>query len=119
MFSPANNERERLPQTFHETVHWCTITSLDFELIIVDDGSRDGTLALGRLFEETDRRIRVFACPHVGKGAAVRMGMPNAHGRFVLFMDADGATPLNEVPKLLAAMEAGSDVAVGSQGARW
>ncbi len=112
---PAYNEQERLPQTVHETVHWCTITSLDFELIIVDDGSRDGTLALGRLFEETDRRIRVFACPHMGKGAAVRMGMLNAHGRFVLFMDADGATPLNEVPKLLAAMEAGSDVAIGSR----
>lgn len=112
---PVYNEQERLPQTVRETVHWCTITSLDFELIIVDDGSRDGTLALGRLLEETDRRIRVFACPHMGKGAAVRMGMLNAHGRFVLFMDADGATPLNEVPKLLAAMEAGSDVAIGSR----
>jgi len=112
---PAYNEQERLPRTVLETVHWCTITRLDFELIIVDDGSRDGTLALGRLFEETDRRIRVFACPHMGKGAAVRMGMLNAHGRFVLFMDADGATPLNEVPKLLAAIEAGSDVAIGSR----
>jgi len=112
---PAYNEQERLPQTVVETVHWCTIRGLDFELIIVDDGSRDGTLALGRLFEETDRRIRVFACPHIGKGAAVRMGMLNTHGRFVLFMDADGATPLNEVPKLLAAIEAGSDVAIGSR----
>jgi dolichyl-phosphate beta-glucosyltransferase len=112
---PAYNEQERLPQTVLQTIHWCTITSLDFELIIVDDGSRDGTLALARLFEETDRRIRVFACPHMGKGAAVRMGMLNAHGRFVLFMDADGATPLNEVPKLVAAIEAGSDVAIGSR----
>src|SRR5260370_38995524 len=86
IFIPAYNEQERLPQTVHETVHWCTITSLDFELIIVDDDSRDGTLALRRLFEETDRRIRVFACPHVGKGAAVRMRRLNRHGRFVLFM---------------------------------
>jgi dolichyl-phosphate beta-glucosyltransferase len=112
---PAYNEQERLPKTVLETVRWCTITSLDFELIIVDDGSRDGTLALGRLFEETDCRIRVFACPHMGKGAAVRKGMLNAHGRFVLFMDADGATPLNEIPKLLAAIEEGSDVAIGSR----
>jgi len=112
---PAYNEQERLPQTVLATVHWCTMMSLDFELIIVDDGSRDETLALGRLFEETDPRIRVFACPHMGKGAAVRMGMLNAKGRFVLFMDADGATPLKEIPKLLVAMEAGNDVAIGSR----
>jgi len=112
---PAYNEQERLPQTVLETVRWCTTMSLDFELIIVDDGSRDGTLVLGRSFEENDRRIRVLGCPHIGKGAAVRMGILNAHGRFVLFMDADGATPLNEIAKLLAAIEAGSDVAIGSR----
>jgi dolichyl-phosphate beta-glucosyltransferase len=51
----------------------------------------------------------------MGKGAAVRMGVLNAKGRFILFMDADGATPLDEIPKLLAAIEKGHDVAIGSR----
>jgi dolichyl-phosphate beta-glucosyltransferase len=112
---PAYNEQGRLPRTVLETIHWCTSRKLEFELIIADDGSRDETLALGRLFEESDARIRTLACPHMGKGAAVRMGMLNAKGRLVLFMDADGATPLNEIPKLLAAIEQGHDVAIGSR----
>jgi dolichyl-phosphate beta-glucosyltransferase len=112
---PAYNEQTRLPRTVLETIRWCTARHLDFELIIADDGSRDETLALGRIFEESDVRIRVLACPHMGKGAAVRMGILNARGRIILFMDADGATPLNEIPKLLVAIEEGRDVAIGSR----
>jgi dolichyl-phosphate beta-glucosyltransferase len=112
---PAYNEQARLPRTVLETLHWCTAERINFELILADDGSRDETLALARLFEESDARIRALACPHMGKGATVRMGILNAKGRFVLFMDADGATPLNEIPKLLAALEQGRDVAIGSR----
>jgi dolichyl-phosphate beta-glucosyltransferase len=112
---PAYNEQTRLPRTVLETVRWCTARKMGFELIIADDGSQDETLALARLFEESDARIRALACPHMGKGATVRMGILNAKGRFVLFMDADGATPLTEIPKLLAAVERGQDVAIGSR----
>jgi dolichyl-phosphate beta-glucosyltransferase len=112
---PAYNEQARLPRTVLETIRWCSNRNIDFELIIADDGSNDGTLALGRLFEESDARVRALACPHMGKGATVRMGMLNSKGRFVLFMDADGATPLGEIPKLMAALEAGHDVAIGSR----
>jgi len=112
---PAYNEQARLPRTVLETIHWCCTQKLAFELIIADDGSRDDTLTIARLFEESDGRIRALACTHMGKGAAVRMGMLNAKGRFVLFMDADGATPLSEIPKLLAALERGYDVAIGSR----
>lgn len=114
---PAYNEQARLPRTVLEAIHWCTRRGLTFELIIVDDGSHDETLTLSRLFEESDVRVRALACPHLGKGAAVRMGMLNAKGRFVLFMDADGATPLDEIPKLLAAVEDSYDVAIGSRAA--
>lgn len=112
---PAYNEQARLPRTVLEAIHWCTNQKLDFELIIADDGSRDATLALAHLFEEGDMRIRPLACPHMGKGAAVRIGMLNARGESVLFMDADGATPMGEIPKLLAAIEEGHDVAIGSR----
>lgn len=112
---PAYNEQARLPRTVLATIQWCTSEKIQFELILADDGSQDETLALARLFEENDARIRCLACPHMGKGAAVRIGMLNAKGRFILFMDADGATPLNEIPKLLAALEEGKDVAIGSR----
>ena len=112
---PAYNEQARLPRTVLEAMSWCGSQKLAFELIISDDGSRDETLELARLFEQSDMRIRALACPHMGKGSAVRMGMLNARGRHVLFMDADGATPLNEIPKLTAAIEAGSDIAIGSR----
>jgi dolichyl-phosphate beta-glucosyltransferase len=112
---PTYNEQARLPRTVLETIRWCTNRNVDFELIIADDGSRDQTLELVRLFEESDVRIRALACPHMGKGAAVRIGMLNARGRFIHFMDADGATPLNEIPKLLEALEKGHDVAIGSR----
>ncbi len=112
---PAYNEQARLPRTVLETIRWCTTQKLDFELIIADDGSRDETLALARLFEESDVRVRALACPHMGKGSAVRMGVLNTKGRSVLFMDADGATPLSEIPKLLGALGEGHDVAIGSR----
>jgi dolichyl-phosphate beta-glucosyltransferase len=112
---PAFNEQARLPRTVQETVRWCAMRKLDFELIIADDGSKDETLALGRAFAQSDNRIRALSCPHRGKGATVRSGMLNAKGRYLLFMDADGATSLNEIPKLLAAVEGGYDVAIGSR----
>lgn len=112
---PAYNEQARLPRTVLESIHWCTSRNLEFELIIADDGSQDQTLALARLFEESNVRIRALACPHMGKGATVRMGVLNAKGHLVLFMDADGATPLTEIPKLLVAVEQGQDVAIGSR----
>ncbi len=112
---PAYNEQSRLPRTVLETICWCSAQNLKFELVIADDGSRDETLAVARLFEESDARIRVLSCPHMGKGATVRMGVLNAKARVVMFMDADGATPLDEIPKLLVAIEGGSDVAIGSR----
>jgi dolichyl-phosphate beta-glucosyltransferase len=112
---PAYNEEQRLPRTVLETLSFCTQRNLSFEIILSDDGSLDTTLELARLFEERDARVRAMSCPHLGKGSAVRMGMLNARGQFVLFMDADGATPLTEISKLIAALEAGNDVAFGSR----
>jgi len=112
---PTYNEQHRLPRTLLEALRWCSQRAIEFELIVADDGSRDQTLALARLFEEQDRRVRSLACPHRGKGAAVRMGMLNAKGLYVLFMDADGATPLDEIPKLVEALDRGYDVAIGSR----
>jgi dolichyl-phosphate beta-glucosyltransferase len=112
---PAYNEQLRLPRTVLETIRWCTKRGISFEVVIADDGSRDGTLALAQLFEESDARIRALACPHMGKGATVRFGVLNARGQVIMFMDADGATPLGEIPKLLDGISKGYDVVIGSR----
>src|SRR5580692_13112340 len=64
---PTYNEQMRLPRTVLETLRFCTTEKINFELIVTDDGSRDDTLALVRLFEESDSRVRAMACPHMGK----------------------------------------------------
>jgi dolichyl-phosphate beta-glucosyltransferase len=112
---PSYNERQRLPRTALETIRWCNTHLNDYEIIIADDGSSDDTLMIAELLRAHDRNVRILACPHLGKGAAVRMGMLNAGGQYVLFMDADGATPLTEIPKLIDELAAGHQVAIGSR----
>lgn len=112
---PAYNEQLRLPKTVIETIRWCRANAPEYEIVIVDDGSRDETLAVARLFSDYYPNVRVIACPHSGKGSAVRTGMLNASGDRVLFMDADGATPLSEIPKLGSKIDEGYAVAIGSR----
>jgi|GEM_PF-80799 len=112
---PAYNERSRLPQTVLETIKWCKEECADYEIIIVDDGSSDKTLEIALLFAEYQDNVSAIANPHLGKGAAVRSGMLNAAGRQVLFMDADGATPLDQIPRLRGKLEEGYPIAIGSR----
>lgn len=64
-------------------------TDRDFELLIVDDGSTDGSLALARSYSDSDPRVRVLVQPHSGPGAARNTGMQEARGRYIAFLDAD------------------------------
>ncbi len=87
------------------------------EVIVVNDGSRDNTADLVRGFAEKNPMLRLVENPgNRGKGYAVRNGMLNARGEVVVFSDADLSSPIEEMPKLLAALAAGADIAIGS---RW
>jgi dolichyl-phosphate beta-glucosyltransferase len=116
---PAYNEQSRLAPTVRDAAEYCRAQGRAFELIIVDDGSRDGTSALGRRLAEEFPEVRLIrlAANH-GKGYAVRTGVVNATGAAVLFADADGATPIAELARLEAAVAAGADLAVGSRAFR-
>jgi dolichyl-phosphate beta-glucosyltransferase len=116
---PAYNEQKRLSRTLIQTIEWTGWVSRSWEIIIVDDGSTDETLAIAKSFEKAERNIRALSHRHRGKGAAVRAGMLTAQGRYVLFMDADGATPMTEVPKLIGALDNGYDVAIGSRASKF
>jgi dolichyl-phosphate beta-glucosyltransferase len=83
---------------------------------VVDDGSLDRTsrVAEGLSAEYPELRL-IRLADNRGKGYAVRTGIVNSRGAQVLFADADGATPISELPRLQAALEQGADVAIGSR----
>jgi dolichyl-phosphate beta-glucosyltransferase len=86
------------------------------ELVIVDDGSRDGTAAAVKSDASIGDRLRVLTLPeNRGKGAAVRAGMLAAGADVALVTDVDLSTPLDDLPALAAALVAGADVAIGSR----
>jgi glycosyltransferase involved in cell wall biosynthesis len=91
-----------------------------WEVLVVDDGSTDDTVAIVERFPEATGvdghapRLRVLRCPHRGKGGAVAAGMLAANGDLVVFADADMATPPDQLPLLTAAL-ADHDLALGSR----
>lgn len=113
---PAYNEESRLEPTVREIVAYFRGRESTVEILVVDDGSRDGTAALVRRLGATFPEVKLIRLPaNAGKGYAVRAGVVNAHGRLVLFADADGATPIGEIERLEAAIAGGVDVAIGSR----
>lgn len=114
---PAFNEGRRLGSTLEQVTAFVAQQHWRAEVIVVNDGSTDNTADLVREFARQNAAIRLVENPgNRGKGFSVRNGMMNAHGDVLLFTDADLSAPISEAPKLLAAIEAGADVAIGS---RW
>lgn len=111
---PAYNEEKRLPGTLDRVLGWLDRQPLEFrELIVVDDGSRDGTAAVA----EGRGGVRLLRNPgNRGKGYAVRHGMLQAEGAWVLYSDADLSAPIEDAALLYrAAAASGAQVAIGSR----
>jgi dolichyl-phosphate beta-glucosyltransferase len=113
---PAYNESRRLPATLEQVDAYLGGRFPDAEVVVVDDGSRDGTVDLARAFGASHPRVRVlsYGCNR-GKGYAVRVGMLAGVGERLLFSDADMSTPIEEVEKLMARMDQGHDIVIGSR----
>lgn len=115
---PAYNEQVRLPETIRRIEYYMGVLNPAFhELLIVNDGSTDGTEEAIREFSEMNPCIRVLANPgNKGKGYSVRHGMLEARGEWVLFTDADLSTPIEELEKLwCAAARERKEIAIGSR----
>lgn len=104
--------------------HFLNKKKYSYEVIIVDDGSMDGSIEFVRNFTKDNSNFRLIENPHLGKAGAVTTGVLNSQGDFVLFSDMDQATPIEEVDKLLPYFGEGYDIVIGSRksqrkGAPW
>lgn len=113
---PAYNESKRLPPTLERVIAYAGGQQRAVDLLIVDDGSKDGTGEVARRVVGDRMPLTVLVNdPNRGKGYSVRRGMLEATGECVLFTDADLSTPIEELDALLAEIDKGADIAIGSR----
>lgn len=119
---PAYNEEARLPALLEALAADAeqAVAGAGFvlrEAVVVDDGSDDRTPAILAEAEATHSNLRPVTSygENRGKGAAVATGVAQAQGEYVLLADVDLSTPLEELPKLGAAIRSGADIAIGSR----
>jgi len=116
---PAYNEEKRLGRTLARIRDYFAghAPGLDgIEIVIVDDGSADGTARVAQEWARDMPAVRLVSNGvNRGKGYSVRNGMLAARGRVALFTDADLSSPIEESEKLLDALAAGNDIAIGSR----
>ena len=114
---PAYNESARIAQTLQRVLACVDRQGWDAEVLVVDDGSEDRTVEIVRGWMERSTRLRLVRnVGNRGKGYSVRNGLLQAAGEVVMFTDADLSAPMEEAERLLAAIQEGADVAIGS---RW
>jgi glycosyltransferase involved in cell wall biosynthesis len=115
---PAYNEEQRLPTTLRSILDYFAAREwASWEIVIVNDGSSDNTLAVAERFHKEHPAIRVLENPgNRGKGYSVRHGMLEAQGEWILFTDSDLSAPIGEMDKLIAEVrKQNAQVAIGSR----
>ncbi|HET9208909.1 MAG TPA: dolichyl-phosphate beta-glucosyltransferase [Thermoanaerobaculia bacterium] len=112
---PAYNEERRLAPGLRQALEYLARRGEPYELLVVDDGSRDETVRVAESFAPQGVRV-VRHERNRGKGAAVRTGLLASRGRKVLISDADFSTPIEEVEKLERFLQDGTPLVIGSRG---
>lgn len=113
---PSYNEMGNLRKgTLSKVQKYLDKLDFTYEVIVVDDGSTDGSRDFVKKFTEEEKEFRIIENSHSGKAGAVTTGVLDAKGEYVLFADMDQATPIEELEKLLAFTKKGYDVVIGSR----
>jgi dolichyl-phosphate beta-glucosyltransferase len=110
---PAYNEENRLTETLEIIIQYLSVQEYPWEIIIVDDGSKDKTAEVAESMSCPNLRV-IKHNPNQGKGAAVKTGMLAAVGQYRLFCDSDNATPFEEIEKLWPVIDE-KTVVIGSR----
>ncbi len=110
---PAYNEEKRLPDTIISALSFFSNLQISFEIVVVDDGSQDKTATKARSLLSDPHQV-ISLAQNEGKGKAIQAGVLAARGRYILFCDADEATPFSEYKHLREAMLF-SHIAIGSR----
>lgn len=111
---PLYNEEENVPRVHSAVVEALADQSLDYELLFVDDGSRDTTYERARELVASDRRVRILKFRrNYGQTAAMAAGIEAARGDVIVTMDGDLQNDPNDIPRLLALIDDGYDIAIG------
>jgi len=114
---PNFNEKENLERGVLDQVYtYLNKAKYDWEIIISDDGSTDGSKEIAEKFARSHSNFMVLSNSHGGKAKTVWAGIKAAKGEIVLFTDMDQSTPIKEIEKLLPWFDQGYDVVIGSRG---
>ena len=113
---PAFNEEKCIASTLEKTTAYLQGCAWEYEVLVVDDGSSDDTVAKVRDFAQDNPRVRCLENgANRGKGYSIRAGVQQAKGRFAGFMDADYKTEISDLAPALAWLEEGWDVVLGDR----
>lgn len=112
---PAFNEAARLPDTLRTLTDFLGRLELRSRVVVVDNGSTDGTAAVVREVAGGPVDVAVIGCARAGKGAAVRRGLATSGSRYVGFLDADLSTPVGTLAPVLAELRAGATAVIASR----
>ena len=113
---PAYNEADRLPKTLRRFQEYFSAQPYSYEILVVSDGSRDGTVEAAEKLAGEIKNLRVIGREkNMGKGYTVKEGMLAAYGRIRLFADADNATDISHFEKMRLLFDRGFDAAICSR----
>jgi glycosyltransferase involved in cell wall biosynthesis len=113
---PAYNEEDRIEKTLRAVDAYLSRQPHQYEIIVVNDGSRDRTAQVVKGMEPFVKNLRLIDnALNQGKGTAVKQGMLGAKGELRLFMDADNSTSVDQVERIFLAFQEGAEVAIGSR----
>lgn len=113
---PAYNEEKRITDSLRRILQFLEAQPYTYEVIIVDDSSRDRTVEAVRNISQGKPQVRILHnAKNLGKGGAVQFGMLQARGQYLFFTDADLSVPIETIGPFLAKLEEGFDLAIGTR----
>ncbi|MEK7526140.1 MAG: dolichyl-phosphate beta-glucosyltransferase [Patescibacteria group bacterium] len=116
---PAYNEEKNIRSGVLKQVYdYLQNQDYTWEVLIVDDGSTDKTLAASQEMLTSMPGFKVLQEPHRGKGGTVIAGVLAAQGKYIVFTDADQSTPINQLEKFLPKLQSDYDIVIGSRSGR-